>query len=62
MLLVLLHHFNISYTLNDTVLGLSVFGASLSKLIARNGHYYGVSLFFVISGIFDYSECFTAQW
>ncbi|WP_445116379.1 acyltransferase family protein [Acinetobacter sp. WZC-1] len=49
ILLVLIHHFNIPYTLQDTVLGIAVFGESLSTLIARNGN-YGVTLFFVISG------------
>ncbi|MCU4414829.1 acyltransferase [Acinetobacter sp. WU_MDCI_Axc73] len=49
ILLVLLHHFNIPYKLYDTWLGISVFGESLSTLIARNGN-YGVTMFFVISG------------
>ncbi|MBJ9986583.1 acyltransferase [Acinetobacter sp. S40] len=47
--LVLLHHFNIPYKLNDTWLGFSIFGEPLSHLIARNGN-YGVTMFFVISG------------
>lgn len=49
ILLVLLHHFNIPYKLHDTVLGISVWGESLSTLVARNGN-YGVTMFFVISG------------
>ena len=49
ILLVLIHHFNIPYKLHDTFLGVSVFGESLSTLIARNGN-YGVTMFFVISG------------
>lgn len=49
ILLVLIHHFNIPYQLHDTVLGISIFGESLSTLIARNGN-YGVTMFFVISG------------
>lgn len=49
IILVLLHHFNIPYKLHDTLLGIQVFGESLTTLIARNGN-YGVILFFVISG------------
>lgn len=49
ILLVLIHHFNIPYKLNDTFLGIQIFGESLSTIIARNGN-YGVTLFFVISG------------
>lgn len=49
ILLVLIHHFNIPYKLNDTFLGVQIFGESLSTIIARNGN-YGVTLFFVISG------------
>lgn len=49
IILVLLHHFNIPYKLQDTFLGVQVFGESLSHLMARNGN-YGVTLFFVISG------------
>ena len=49
IVLVLLHHFNIPYKLQDTFWGVKVFGESLSHLIARNGN-YGVTLFFVISG------------
>lgn len=49
IILVLLHHFNIPYKLQDTWLGISVLGEPLSTLVARNGN-YGVTLFFVISG------------
>ena len=49
ILLVLIHHFNIPYKLHDTVWGISIFGESLSTLVARNGN-YGVTMFFVISG------------
>ncbi|MEB3753438.1 acyltransferase [Acinetobacter sp. MD2(2019)] len=49
VLLVLLHHFNIPYKLQDTWLGVHIFGESLSTLLARNGN-YGVTMFFVISG------------
>ncbi|WP_089606156.1 acyltransferase family protein [Acinetobacter piscicola] len=49
ILLVLIHHFNIPYKLHDTVLGIPIFGESLSTLVARNGN-YGVTMFFVISG------------
>lgn len=46
--LVLLHHFNIAYTLNDTWLA-HVFGWGAIRAVARNGN-YGVTMFFVISG------------
>ncbi|WP_343682438.1 acyltransferase [Acinetobacter baylyi] len=49
IVLVLFHHFNIPYKLQDTWLGISVLGEPLSTLVARNGN-YGVTLFFVISG------------
>lgn len=49
IILVLLHHFDIPYKLQDTWLGVQVFGESITTLIARNGN-YGVTLFFVISG------------
>ena len=49
ILLVLIHHFNIPYKLQDTFLGIQIGGESLSTLIARNGN-YGVTIFFVISG------------
>lgn len=49
ILLVLIHHFNIPYKLHDTLLGMPIFGESLSTLVARNGN-YGVTMFFVISG------------
>lgn len=49
IVLVLLHHFNIPYKLQDTWFGLPIFGNPLSTLVARNGN-YGVTMFFVISG------------
>lgn len=49
IVLVLLHHFNIPYKLQDTFLGIPILGESLSTLLARNGN-YGVTMFFVISG------------
>ncbi|NHB59407.1 acyltransferase family protein [Acinetobacter shaoyimingii] len=49
ILLVLIHHFNIPYKLNDTFLGVTLGEESLITLIARNGN-YGVTMFFVISG------------
>ncbi len=48
ILLVLLHHFNIAYRLEDTLLA-RVFGWDLVRAIARNGN-YGVTMFFVVSG------------
>jgi peptidoglycan/LPS O-acetylase OafA/YrhL len=48
ILLVLFHHFNIAYHLNDTVLA-RVFGWDAVRAVARNGN-YGVTMFFVISG------------
>jgi peptidoglycan/LPS O-acetylase OafA/YrhL len=48
ILLVLFHHFNIAYHLNDTSLA-SVFGWDAVRAVARNGN-YGVTMFFVISG------------
>ena len=48
ILLVLLHHFNIAYHLNDTFLA-KVFGWDAVRAVARNGN-YGVTMFFVISG------------
>jgi len=48
ILLVLLHHFNIAYRLDDTLLG-GVFGWDAVRAVARNGN-YGVTMFFVISG------------
>lgn len=48
VLLVLLHHFNIAYRLDDTVLA-GAFGWDTVRAVARNGN-YGVTMFFVISG------------
>lgn len=48
ILLVLFHHFNIAYRLDDTVLS-RVFGWEAIRAVARNGN-YGVTMFFVISG------------
>jgi peptidoglycan/LPS O-acetylase OafA/YrhL len=48
ILLVLFHHFNIAYRLNDTTLS-TVFGWDAVRALARNGN-YGVTMFFVISG------------
>jgi peptidoglycan/LPS O-acetylase OafA/YrhL len=48
ILLVLFHHFNIAYRLNDTILS-TVFGWDAVRALARNGN-YGVTMFFVISG------------
>ncbi len=46
--LVLLHHFNIAYRLDDTLLA-GAFGWDAVRAVARNGN-YGVTMFFVISG------------
>lgn len=48
ILLVLLHHFNIAYRLDDTLLA-GVLGWDLVRAVARNGN-YGVTVFFVVSG------------
>ncbi|CAM2195965.1 exopolysaccharide production protein ExoZ [Paraburkholderia kururiensis] len=48
ILLVLVHHFNIAYRLDDTFLS-RVFGWEAVRAVARNGN-YGVTMFFVISG------------
>jgi len=48
ILLVLLHHFNIPYSLRDTSLA-RVFGWDAVHAVVRNGN-YGVTMFFVISG------------
>jgi peptidoglycan/LPS O-acetylase OafA/YrhL len=48
ILLVLFHHFNIAYRLNDTSLSRMV-GWEAVRAVARNGN-YGVTMFFVISG------------
>ncbi|MFT4021382.1 MAG: acyltransferase [Acinetobacter sp.] len=49
LFLVLLHHFNIPYSLKDSFLGFHLFNEPFIQLVARNGN-YGVTLFFVISG------------
>ncbi len=48
ILLVLLHHFNIAYRLEDTLLA-RLLGWDLVRAAARNGN-YGVTMFFVVSG------------
>ena len=48
ILLVLLHHFNITYHLPDTLLG-TILTPGGVRAIVRNGN-YGVTMFFVISG------------
>jgi peptidoglycan/LPS O-acetylase OafA/YrhL len=48
ILLVLFHHFNIAYPLNDTLLARAI-GWDAVRAVARNGN-YGVTMFFVISG------------
>lgn len=48
IVLVLLHHFNIAYSLKDTALA-GVVGWGVVNAIVRNGN-YGVTMFFVISG------------
>ncbi|HHT9035473.1 acyltransferase family protein, partial [Staphylococcus lugdunensis] len=48
ILLVLLHHFNIAYSLRDTALA-RVPGWDTIHAIVRNGN-YGVTMFFAISG------------
>ncbi|RDU99094.1 acyltransferase [Trinickia dinghuensis] len=48
ILLVLCHHFNIAYRLNDTSLS-RAFGWEAVRAVVRNGN-YGVTMFFVVSG------------
>jgi peptidoglycan/LPS O-acetylase OafA/YrhL len=48
IILVLLHHFNIPYHLDDTALS-QLFGWQSVHAVVRNGN-YGVTMFFVISG------------
>ncbi len=60
ILLVLLHHFNIPYKLKDTWLGFDFLGEAFSTVIARNGN-YGVTMFFVISGFFNYPSHFKTR-
>ncbi len=46
--LVLFHHFNIAYRLDETLLA-RAFGWDTVRAVARNGN-YGVTMFFVVSG------------
>jgi peptidoglycan/LPS O-acetylase OafA/YrhL len=48
IMLVLLHHFNIAYRLDDTVLA-RAFGWEAVRAVVRNGN-YGVTVFFAVSG------------
>ena len=48
ILLVLFHHFVITYRLNDTTLA-RIVGSDAIRVVARNGN-YGVTMFFVVSG------------
>lgn len=48
ILLVLFHHFNIAYRLDDTAVA-RAFGWDAVRAVARNGN-YGVTMFFVVSG------------
>ena len=48
VLLVLLHHFNIAYRLDDTVLA-RAFGWDAVRALVRNGN-YGVTMFLAVSG------------
>lgn len=48
ILLVLFHHFNIAYRLDETLLA-RAFGWEAVRAVARNGN-YGVTMFFVVSG------------
>ncbi len=48
ILLVLLHHFNIAYRLDDTLLA-GALGWDAVRAVARNGN-YGVTMFFAVSG------------
>lgn len=48
ILLVLLHHFNIAYRLDDTLFA-GAFGLDTVRAMTRNGN-YGVTMFFVVSG------------
>ncbi|WP_323122825.1 acyltransferase family protein [Burkholderia alba] len=59
ILLVLLHHFNIAYRLDDTTLA-HVVGWEAIRAVARNGN-YGVTMFFAISGYLITSNA-RARW
>ena len=59
IILVLLHHFNIKYSLHDTALS-RLFGWNAVHALARNGN-YGVTMFFVISGFLITSNA-QARW
>ena len=59
MVLVLLHHFNIPYTLDDTALS-RLFGWPAVHALVRNGN-YGVTMFFVVSGFLITSNA-RARW
>ncbi len=59
IMLVLLHHFNIPYHLDDTALS-KLFGWSAVHALVRNGN-YGVTMFFVISGYLITSNA-RARW
>ena len=58
ILLVLFHHFNIAYRLDDTFLP-RVFRWKAVRAVARNGN-YGVTMFFVISGYLTQRTLFVA--
>lgn len=59
ILLVLLHHFDIAYGLDDTLLS-RVFGQASVHAVVRNGN-YAVTMFFAISGFLITSNAF-ARW
>ncbi|KVW42729.1 hypothetical protein WK95_13520 [Burkholderia ubonensis] len=60
ILLVLLHHFNIPYSLRDTALS-RAFGRDVVHAVVRNGN-YGVTMFFVISGYLITSNARRRVW